>query len=156
MATGRNISNKRIEKEIRDMQQSPCQYYKAGLVDKDDNTYWHFTFKGPLNSEYEKGIYHGKILLPSTYPFDPPIIKILTKNGRFETDKKILCLQDASPFSIDILIQSLMWHMTTREEGADGALNCTAEERRRLARKSVLHVWPIYVLEIIDISIGNI
>jgi ubiquitin-conjugating enzyme E2 J1 len=129
------------------MRRNPCEYYKAGLVE-DDITNVHFTFKGPADSEFARGYYHGKIDFPSTYPLTPPSVKIMTTNGRFETNKEI-CLnvsqrhpdQWQAAFTIHLIILSLMIHMTTREEGADGALNCTPEERRRLAEESVLHVY---------------
>lgn len=35
------------------------------------------------------GIYHGRILLPSEYPFKPPSFLMLTPNGRFETGVKV-------------------------------------------------------------------
>lgn len=39
---------------------------------------WHFTLRGPRDTEFEGGIYHGRILLPSDYPFKPPNIILLT------------------------------------------------------------------------------
>ncbi len=44
---------------------------------------WHFTIAGPPDSPFEGGLYHGKILLPPTYPLNPPEVKLLTPNGRF-------------------------------------------------------------------------
>lgn len=52
---------------------------------------WHFTLRGPRDTEFEGGVYHGRILLPADYPFKPPNIMLLTPNGRFEVRKKI-CL----------------------------------------------------------------
>jgi ubiquitin-conjugating enzyme E2 J1 len=56
----------------------------------------HFTIRGPEDTEFAGGVYHGRIVLPSDYPFKPPGIMMLTPNGRFETHKKI-CLS-ASDF----------------------------------------------------------
>lgn len=39
---------------------------------------WHFTIRGPPNTEFEGGIYHGRIILPSDYPLKPPSIIVLT------------------------------------------------------------------------------
>ena len=39
---------------------------------------WHFTLRGPRDTEFEGGIYHGRIVLPSDYPFKPPNIMLLT------------------------------------------------------------------------------
>lgn len=73
---------------------------------------WHFTIRGPPDTPFEGGQYHGRILLPADYPFKPPNIVFLTvyiqcrcslksvmititsnlkKNGRFEVGTKI-CL----------------------------------------------------------------
>jgi ubiquitin-conjugating enzyme E2 J1 len=40
-------------------------------------------------SALQGGIYHGRILLPSEYPFKPPSFLMLTPNGRFETGVKV-------------------------------------------------------------------
>lgn len=62
-----------------------CVYRQTNMFD------WHFTLRGPRDTEFEGGMYHGRILLPSDYPFKPPNIMLLTPNGRFEVRKKI-CL----------------------------------------------------------------
>jgi ubiquitin-conjugating enzyme E2 J1 len=51
---------------------------------KNDLRSWHFTIRGAVGSEFENGLYHGKIDLPSEYPLKPPNIYFLTPNGRFE------------------------------------------------------------------------
>jgi len=49
---------------------------------------WHCTIRGPTGTEFEGGLYHFRILLPSEYPFRPPSILMLTPNGRFELNTK--------------------------------------------------------------------
>jgi ubiquitin-conjugating enzyme E2 J1 len=39
---------------------------------------WHFTIRGPDDSEFEGGLYHGVIKLPTAYPLKPPSIMFLT------------------------------------------------------------------------------
>ena len=39
---------------------------------------WHFTVRGPDDTPFAGGIYHGRILLPPEYPFKPPSIILLT------------------------------------------------------------------------------
>lgn len=51
----------------------------------------HYVIRGPPDSPYEGGEYHGKVIFPSDYPYKPPAIKMLTPNGRFQTDYR-LCL----------------------------------------------------------------
>jgi len=38
---------------------------------------WHFTLRGPPGTEYEDGIYHGRITFPFDYPLSPPDIYFL-------------------------------------------------------------------------------
>lgn len=45
----------------------------------DDNLFeWHFTVHGPPSTDFEGGVYHGRILLPPEYPMKPPNIILLT------------------------------------------------------------------------------
>lgn len=39
---------------------------------------WQFAIRGPNDTEFEGGIYHGRIQLPSEYPFKPPSFMLLT------------------------------------------------------------------------------
>ena len=44
-----------------------------------DNLFeWHFTIRGPPDSPFANGLYHGRILLDSDYPFKPPNFMLLT------------------------------------------------------------------------------
>jgi hypothetical protein len=43
---------------------------------------WHFTVRGPADTPFAGGIYHGRIILPAEYPFKPPSIIFLTVCGR--------------------------------------------------------------------------
>lgn len=56
---------------------SPTEEYFASPL--EDNLFeWHFTIRGPPGTEFEGGCYHGRILLPSRYPMQPPNIIVLT------------------------------------------------------------------------------
>ena len=48
---------------------------------KDNVFEWHFTIHGTPNSDYEGGIYHGRILLPPEWPMKPPQIIFTTVMG---------------------------------------------------------------------------
>ena len=52
---------------------------------------WHYVVRGPEDSLYRGGLYHGKLVFPSEFPFKPPSILMTTPNGRFKTDTR-LCL----------------------------------------------------------------
>ena len=40
--------------------------------------------KGPEDSIYAGGYYHGKLIFPKDYPFKAPSIYMITPNGRFK------------------------------------------------------------------------
>ncbi|PHT66963.1 Ubiquitin-conjugating enzyme E2 J1 [Capsicum annuum] len=104
---------------------------------------WQFAIRGPRDSEFEGGIYHGRIQLPAEYPFKPPSFMLLTPNGRFETQTKIcLSISNHHPehwqpsWSVRTALVALIAFMPTNPNGALGSLEYTKEERRVLAIKS--------------------
>ncbi|CBF78587.1 hypothetical protein AN7338.2 [Aspergillus nidulans FGSC A4] len=85
-------SVRRLMKEAAELSSSPSPHFHAAPV-SDSNLYdWHFTLAGPPPpSPYAGGIYHGRIVLPPTYPLRPPSFRFLTPSGRFEVNREI-CL----------------------------------------------------------------
>uniref|UniRef100_A0A914MJH7 UBC core domain-containing protein n=1 Tax=Meloidogyne incognita TaxID=6306 RepID=A0A914MJH7_MELIC len=105
---------------------------------------WHFTVRGPPDTVYSEGVYHGRILLPVEYPMKPPNLRLLTPNGRFETNKNIcLSISGYHPetwlpsWSIRTALLALIGFMPTHSAGALGSLECSPEERQRLAIMSL-------------------
>ena len=105
---------------------------------------WHFTIRGAEGTEFEGGVYHGRILLPPEYPFKPPNIVFLTPSGRFEVGTKI-CLSFSAyhpelwqpAWGVRLILEALISFLPTPGDGAIGALDWTKEERKRLAKKSL-------------------
>eukprot|EP01118_Nematostelium_gracile_P017809 TRINITY_DN7722_c0_g1_i1.p1 TRINITY_DN7722_c0_g1~~TRINITY_DN7722_c0_g1_i1.p1 ORF type:complete len:299 (+),score=68.99 TRINITY_DN7722_c0_g1_i1:39-935(+) len=137
-----NPSIKRIMKEIKEMERENNPDFTAHPL--EDNIFeWHFTIRGPRDTDFEGGIYHGRISLPSEYPFKPPNIILLTPNGRFEVGKKI-CLSISAhhpehwqpSWSIRTVLVALIGFMPTKGDGAIGALDYKPEERKTMAEKS--------------------
>ncbi|XP_054268929.1 ubiquitin-conjugating enzyme E2 J1-like [Macrosteles quadrilineatus] len=132
---------KRLMREAFELK-DPTEEYCAHPV--DDNLFeWHFTVQGPSGTEFEGGLYHGRILLPTEYPMKPPNIILLTPNGRFEVQKKIcLSISGHHPetwqpsWSIRTALLALIAFMPTPANGTIGAIDYTPEERQKLARKS--------------------
>lgn len=125
------------------MMTNPSDQYVAAPL--ETNMFdWHFTLRGPRDTEFEGGIYHGRIILPSDYPFKPPNIMLLTPNGRFEVKKKI-CLSISAyhpeewqpAWGVRLILEALISFMPTSGEGAIGALDFSTSERKRLAKVSV-------------------
>lgn len=129
--------------EIRELESNPSEDYVARPM--DDNMFeWHFTIRGPEDSDFAGGIYHGKIHLPNDYPFKPPDILLLTPNGRFEINKKIcLSMSGYHPenwqpcWSLRTVLVAMRAFMPTPGAGAIGALDYPPPARRRLAKQSL-------------------
>lgn len=132
---------KRLMREALELKNPTEEYYASPI---EDNLFeWHFTVRGPPDTEFEGGFYHGRILLPPQYPMQPPNIILLTPNGRFEVNKKIcLSISGYHPetwqpsWSIRTALLALIAFMPTKGVGTIGSLDYTPEERKTLAQKS--------------------
>ncbi|XP_038126459.1 ubiquitin-conjugating enzyme E2 J1 [Cyprinodon tularosa] len=132
---------KRLMKEAAELR-DPTEHYHAQPL--EDNLFeWHFSVRGPPDSDFDGGVYHGRIVLPPEYPMKPPSIILLTPNGRFEVGKKIcLSISGHHPetwqpsWSIRTALIAIIGFMPTKGEGAIGSLDYTPEERKTLAKKS--------------------
>ncbi|XP_051880579.1 ubiquitin-conjugating enzyme E2 J1 [Pristis pectinata] len=137
----RNPAVKRLMKEAQELKDPTEQYHAQPL---EDNLFeWHFTVRGPPDSDFDGGVYHGRIVLPPEYPMKPPSIILLTPNGRFEVGKKIcLSISGHHPetwqpsWSIRTALLAIIGFMPTKGEGAIGSLDYTPDERKALAKKS--------------------
>ena len=78
-----NPAVRRIQGDLRELRQNPTREYSAAPTE-ESLFEWHFTLRGPRGSDFQGGLYHGRISLPSQWPFKPPAIMLLTPSGRFE------------------------------------------------------------------------
>uniref|UniRef100_A0A7S3LNB0 UBC core domain-containing protein n=1 Tax=Aplanochytrium stocchinoi TaxID=215587 RepID=A0A7S3LNB0_9STRA len=145
----KNPSIRRIMADVRELAHNPSDQYAARPL--EDNMFdWHFVIRGPKGTDYEGGIYHGRIVLPKDYPFKPPSIMLLTPNGRWEIKQKI-CLSISSyhpeqwqpAWGIRTILEAIINFMVTPAEGAVGALECSPEVRKRLAKESRKYSHPL-------------
>jgi len=133
---------KRIMAEFKELTRAPDDSFYAAPC--EDNLFeWHFTIRGAEDTEYEEGLYHGRILLPPQYPFSPPDIMMSTPSGRFEINKKIcLSISGYHPknwqpsWSIRTVLIALIAFFPTKPNGAIGSLDYKKSEKRMYARKS--------------------
>ena len=142
MYNTRNPAIKRIMQEMREMAADEDPHYHAEAVEADIFE-WHFAILGAEDSEFDGGIYHGRIILPSEYPFKPPSFQLLTPSGRFQVLEKICLSMTAHhpehwqpSWSVRTALTAVRAFMPTPAEGAVGSLDYTAEERRQLAARS--------------------
>ncbi|EMD90785.1 hypothetical protein COCC4DRAFT_29967 [Bipolaris maydis ATCC 48331] len=139
----KNPTIKRILKEASELSLSPSPDYHAEPL--ETNLFeWHFTICGPPEpSPYAGGIYHGRIILPSSYPLRPPSFRFLTPTGRFEVNREI-CLSISGhheetwqpAWGVRTALVALRSFMDTDAKGQLGGIECSKEARQRMAKES--------------------
>ena len=133
---------RRILKEAAEISSSPSPDYTATPLETDLFE-WHFTLRGPPHSAFAEGIYHGRIVLPPTYPLRPPMFRFTTPSGRFEANREI-CLSISGhheetwqpAWGVRTALVALRSFMETDAQGQIGGLNTAENVRRRLATDS--------------------
>jgi len=139
-----NSAVKRILQEARELANDASNDYSAAPLEGDIFE-WHCTIRGSPGTEFEGGLYHCRILLPSEYPFRPPSIMLLTPNGRFELNTKI-CISFTNyheelwqpAWGVRTAIIGLQGFFPLKGEAAIGvgAIEYPVSERKRLATLS--------------------
>ncbi|KAF2431179.1 UBC-like protein [Tothia fuscella] len=134
---------RRILKEASELATNPSTDYHASPL--EDNLFeWHFTLRGPPEpSPYANGLYHGRIVLPTTYPLRPPSFRFLTPSGRFEANREI-CLSISGhheetwqpAWGIRTALVAIRSFMDTDAKGQLGGLQCDDDARRAIAKRS--------------------
>ncbi|KAI0011120.1 UBC-like protein [Xylariaceae sp. FL0662B] len=133
---------RRILKEAAELSTSPSPDYTASPLETDLFE-WHFTMRGPPNSAFAEGIYHGRIVLPPTYPLRPPSFRFTTPSGRFEANREI-CLSISGhheetwqpAWGVRTALVALRSFMETDARGQLGGLDTADAVRRKLAAES--------------------
>jgi len=143
--TNSNVTNpavKRILRELKEIQECDNPDIIASAL--EDNIFeWLFIIRGAPGTDFEGGLYHGRIIMPAEYPFKPPAFVMSTPSGRFETKTKI-CLSISSyhpeswqpSWSVQSALVALIAFMQTPGQGAIGSLDCSPETRRQMALES--------------------
>lgn len=147
-SSSNNSTLRRIQADVRELALDPSDRYHAAPLETD-MLEWHFTIRGADGTDFASGIYHGRIVLPPDYPFRPPHIYFLTPSGRFETHTKI-CLSFSAfhpelwqpAWGIRLILEALISFLPTPADGALGALDWSAAERKKLATQSATFYCP--------------
>ncbi|KAJ6462392.1 UBC-like protein [Mycena vitilis] len=137
---------KRLTKEYVTMQREPPPFVWAA-PDEKNILNWNFLIRGPSDSPFAGGEYHGVLQFPAEYPFKPPGIKMLTPSGRFHPDKKIcFSMSDFHPgswnpaWSVATILTGLLSFMLS-DEMTTGSVTSTEAHKRAFAARS--HAWNI-------------
>jgi len=128
--------------ELKKLQKDPPKFFRAEPLETDIFE-WHFTIFGPEETDFEGGVYHGKLKLPPEYPMKPPKIILLTPQGRWKINSKIcLSISDFHPetwqpsWGIRTALTALRAFMPTPGKGAIGSLDASSGARKVLAQRS--------------------
>jgi len=134
---------KRILREAAELSSSTSTDYTASPL--DSNLFeWHFTIRGPPPpSPFSSGLYHGRIVLPPTYPLRPPSFRFLTPSGRFEPNREI-CLSISGhheeswqpAWGIRTALVAIRSFMDTEAKGQVGGVEASKEVRKGFAAES--------------------
>jgi ubiquitin-protein ligase len=134
----------------RSNQTSVASHIWIGPLSKYQWFVWHFSFTGDVSTTtenpYQQGIYHGRLLLPKTYPMDPPQLQMWTPNGRYRTFQNI-CLQSVTQYhpeswsysmwNIHSIIASLRYHMIASTSANEiGSIQTSDQVKRDWALQS--------------------
>jgi ubiquitin-conjugating enzyme E2 J2 len=137
-------AHKRLSKEYVAMQREPPPFVWA-VPDEKNILTWNYIIRGPPDSPFAGGEYHGLLMFPSEYPFKPPGIKMLTPSGRFQPDKKIcFSMSDFHPgtwnpaWSVATILTGLLSFMLS-DEMTTGSVTTSDAEKRSYASRS--HIW---------------
>ncbi|BFG39394.1 hypothetical protein CerSpe_256680 [Prunus speciosa] len=129
---------RRLAEEYRAIKSNPSDDFDCRMLER--NPYeWQFGIRGASGTEFEGGIYHGRMQFPMEYPSKPPSFTLLTENGRFKTHNKIRIrrLNDWDPlWGVQDALYALIDEMATYPDGELGSVEYNKEERRDLAIKS--------------------
>lgn len=134
-------ATRRLLKEYKKLQSKPVPNIIT-RPSKGNMLKWYFMLHS-MQDDYKDGIYIGKIVFPSDYPFKPPDILFLTPNGRFETNKKI-CLSFTSyhpeswnpNWTMENMLLGVLSFMYD-DKPTTGSISTSSFTKRKYARGSI-------------------
>ncbi|MEW5316311.1 MAG: hypothetical protein WDW38_007690 [Sanguina aurantia] len=142
------MSNKqcmtRLQKEYKTLLTEPVPGITAHPTEKS-LLEWHYVLQGPVGSEYEGGVYHGKLVFPAKYPFAGPAISMCTPSGRFTPNAKLcLSMSDFHPeswnpmWSCGSILNGLLSFMLD-SVSTTGSMASSPAEKAQLAAQSLAY-----------------
>ncbi|XP_053951879.1 ubiquitin-conjugating enzyme E2 J2-like [Anastrepha ludens] len=132
----------RMKQDYMRLKRDPLPYITAEPL-PNNILEWHYVVKGPANTPYYGGYYHGTLLFPREFPFKPPSIYMLTPNGRFKTNTRLcLSISDFHPdtwnptWCVGTILTGLLSFMLETTPTL-GSIETTTYEKQSYARKSL-------------------
>lgn len=137
-----NSATARLRQDYVRLKKDPVPYVLAE-PDPSDILEWHYVVIGPEKTPYEGGFYHGKLVFPMEFPFQPPSIYMTTPNGRFKVNMRLcLSISDYHPdtwnpaWSVSTILTGLLSFMLENSPTL-GSMSTTDYEKRQLAAQSL-------------------
>lgn len=103
----------------------------------------HYVIEGLEKTPYAGGFYHGKLVFPKNYPMKPPSVIMMTKNGRFQPNRRLcLSMSDFHPeswnhmWSVSTILTGLYSFMIESAPTL-GSVESTKSQKEKLARLSL-------------------
>lgn len=155
----------RLKQDYLRLMRDPVPYVTATPL-ANNILCWHYVVRGPIDTPYHGGYYHGKLFFPREFPFKPPAIYMITPNGRFKVNQKLcLSISDFHPdtwnpaWSVSTILTGLLSFMVENTptsgstESSDGTKRRLAQESKVFNMKDKIFVenFPDLVDEINDI-----
>ena len=128
---------------------------------------WRYVFRGPKDSPYQGGYYHGKLVFPTEFPFKPPAIYMITPSGRFHPNTRLcLSISDYHPeswnpaWTVSAVLVGLLSFMT-EDQHTTGSISTSKTQKVTYATASLdfnlrdplfVELFPEIVAEIMDIK----
>ncbi|KAJ2738429.1 Ubiquitin-conjugating enzyme E2 6 [Coemansia sp. BCRC 34301] len=132
---------KRLSKEYQAIVANPTPYITAKPLEANILE-WHYVLRGPPDTPYAGGEYHGKVKFPPDYPYKPPAIQMITPSGRFQTNTNIcMSMSNFHPstwnpaWSVSTILNGMLSFMV-EEEVTSGGIRTSTADRKALALKS--------------------
>ncbi|XP_014296145.1 ubiquitin-conjugating enzyme E2 J2-like [Microplitis mediator] len=142
MARKTNSATARLKQDYLRLKKDPVPYVVAEPV-PSNILEWHYVVKGPENTPYEGGYYHGKLVFPGEFPFQPPSIYMTTPNGRFKVNTRLcLSISDFHPdtwnpaWSVSTILTGLLSFMIEKSPTL-GSINTSDWEKKQWAYQSL-------------------
>lgn len=131
----------RLKKDYCKLLKEPVPYVRAAPL-QENILEWHYIIFGAPNTPYEGGVYHGKLVFPSDFPFKPPSIYMITPSGRFQVNTRLcLSISDFHPdtwnpaWTVSTIITGLLSFMNDTAPTL-GSITSSDAEKKVLARRS--------------------
>lgn len=142
MTNQKPTATSRLKQDYMRLKRDPVPYITAEPL-PSNILEWHYVIKGPEDSPYHGGYYHGTLLFSKEFPFKPPSIYMITPNGRFKTNKRLcLSISDFHPdtwnpaWSVATILTGLLSFMLETTPTL-GSCESTTYEKRKYARQSL-------------------